>query len=199
LDFDNTIVCYDSAIEQLANELLSLPRELPRTKLALRNFLRTSGKGEEWTTFQGELYGPGMRYAKPFDDAIATMQSLVAEGHELSIISHRSRVPYQGTPHDLHGAARKWIGKHLSSNELFNNDKSQVYFLESRAMKLACISELACHAFLDDLPEVIEDSNFPPQTIGILFDVSGKTLAPQGCRIIKAWSELSEVLTGIST
>ena len=40
LDFDNTIVCYDQAIKQLADELLELPEDDPRTKLGLRDHLR---------------------------------------------------------------------------------------------------------------------------------------------------------------
>ena len=52
-----------------------------------------------------------MRYAQPYKDSIATMKHLVAVGHELVIISHRSRRPYAGPRHDLHAAARVgcWI------------------------------------------------------------------------------------------
>ena len=78
LDFDNTIVCYDAAIEVLAEEMFDLPPEVPRTKLGLRNYLRAEGREPEWTVFQGELYGPGMRHAQPFEGAIETMLQLVA-------------------------------------------------------------------------------------------------------------------------
>lgn len=194
LDFDNTIVCYDQAIALLAEELFKLPEEVPRTKLGLRDHLRGVGREPEWTAFQGELYGPGMRFAQPFEGAIATMQQLVAAGHELVIISHRSRRPYAGPPHDLHAAARAWVADRLQSNGLFNGDDSVTNFHETREEKVACISELCCLAFLDDLPEVLQARCFPTQTVGILFDPSGAGTAPPGCRLITAWPELIELL-----
>lgn len=96
LDLDNTIVCYDRAIRLLADKLHQLPSSVPRTKLGLRDFLRTLGREEDWTAFQGELYGPGMKYAQPFNGAISAMQMLKSQGHDLAIVSHRSRRPYAG-------------------------------------------------------------------------------------------------------
>jgi len=198
LDFDNTIVCYDQAIAQVAEELFELPEEVPRTKLGLRDHLRAKGREPEWTVFQGELYGPGMRYAQPFEGAVTTMQQLVTEGHELVIISHRSRRPYAGQPHDLHATARGWVVEHLESNGLFNGDGSVTNFLETREEKVACISELGCLAFLDDLPEVLKAPEFPDQTVGILFDPSGARESPPECRLITAWPELIEVLPALA-
>ena len=76
LDFDNTLVCYDEAIIRLADKLLKLPPDLPRTKLAIRDYLREANREHEWTAFQGELYGPGMSYAEPFEHSVETMQVL---------------------------------------------------------------------------------------------------------------------------
>jgi len=194
LDFDNTIVCYDQAIAQLAEQLFELPEEVPRTKRGLRDHLRIKGREPEWTDFQGELYGPGMRYAQPFEGAIATMQELVAEGYELVIISHRSRSPYAGPPHDLHAAARSWVADRLQSAGLFAEDNESVNFLETRQEKLARIADLSCHAFLDDLPEVLGAPGFPANTTGILFDPSADTTALEGQYIISAWYELNRIL-----
>jgi hypothetical protein len=197
LDFDNTIVCYDQAIAQLAEELFELPDEVPRTKLGLRDYLLTKRREPEWTAFQGELYGPGMRYAQPFKGAIATMQQLIAKGHELVIISHRSRRPYAGPPHDLHAAAMEWVEQRLQSNGLFIDDNSTINFFETREEKVACISNLCCLAFLDDLPEVLEAPGFPVKTAGILFDPTGARVAPPGCRLITSWPQLIEVFPAL--
>ena len=196
LDFDNTIVCYDQAIALLAEELFELPADVPRTKLGLRNYLRDAARGPEWTAFQGELYGPGMRYAKPFDGAIATMQQLLAEGRDLVIISHRSLRPYAGEPHDLHAAARGWVADRLQSIGLFGeeSDNSKVHFLETRDQKVEMITHLGCQAFLDDLPEVLNAPGFPAAAAGILFDPSGGSATPECHHRISAWPELGEML-----
>jgi len=171
LDFDNTIACYDSAISKLAEEMFELPDLVPRTKLGVRDYLRMQNREVEWTAFQGELYGPGMRYAQAYEGAIETMLQLSARGHELFIISHRSKKPYAGLPHDLHAAARAWLKETVQSHGLFTND--QVFFLESRDQKVQMIKELGCEIFLDDLPEVLNATKFPMTTRGILFAPDG--------------------------
>jgi len=197
LDFDNTIVCYDAAIALLAEEMFNLPPEVPRTKLGLRDHLRSAGREPEWTAFQGELYGPGMRHAQPFEGAIETMLQLVAAGHDLVIVSHRSRRPYAGEPHDLHAAAQGWVAERLQSCGLFGADNGSVNFLETRQEKVARIAELGCQAFLDDLPEVLGDGGFPTSAAGILFDPSGGSTAPEGQHSISAWPELGDLLAAL--
>ena len=198
LDFDNTIVCYDATIAVLAEELFNLPPEVPRTKLGLRDFLRGTDREPEWTAFQGELYGPGMRHAQPFEGAIETMQQLAAAGHDLVIVSHRSRRPYAGEPHDLHAAARRWVAERLQIAGLFATANDSVNFLETRQEKVARIAELGCQAFLDDLPEVLGAPGFPASAAGILFDPSGTNFALEGQHHISAWTELSELMTALA-
>jgi hypothetical protein len=194
LDFDNTIVSYDIAIAVLAEELFDLPAEVPRTKLGVRDYLRGTEREAEWTAFQGELYGPGMQHAQPFDGAIETMLQLAASGHEMVIVSHRSRRPYGGQPHDLHAAARTWVAERLQSVGLFADNDKSVNFLETRSEKIARIAELGCIAFLDDLPEVLGSPDFPTSTAGILFDSSGSTPTLGGHRRISAWPELTSIM-----
>ena len=171
LDFDNTVVCYDKAIAQLADELFQLPADLPRSKIHLRDYLRSAGRESDWTAFQGELYGPGMAYAEPFTGAEQAMRDLKALGHILCIVSHRSRYPYAGPKYDLHKAARTWVTERLVKKGLFN--EKSVYFHETREQKIATIASLGCNLFLDDLPEVLSDHEFPKACKPVLFDVSG--------------------------
>lgn len=196
LDFDNTIVCHDGVIAKLAEELFELPPEVPRTKLGLRDHLRREGRESDWTAFQGQLYGPGMRYAEPFEGAIETMRQLADDGHRLVIVSHRSRRPYAGPAHDLHAAARRWVSTRLQSLGLFTD--GLVHFLETREEKLATIGRLGCDAFLDDLPEVLEAQSFPPDTVAILFDPAREIPAEFRQRRISAWVQLPTVLAGLA-
>ena len=136
-----------------------------------------------------------MIYAKPFDNAILTMLELQARGHELFIISHRSRYPYAGPRHDLHEAASTWIAKHLSVANIFANNSS-INFLETKEQKLAKISELECAVFLDDLVDIIESKIFPRSTSGILFDPQSK-FKPQTKNYpsISDWPELLKYIS----
>lgn len=194
LDFDNTIVCYDKAIERLADELLGLPPNLPRTKLALRNFLRQTNREHEWTVFQGELYGPGMVYAEPFEQVLETIQALKDMGHSLYIVSHRSLRPYAGPAYDLHAAARAWVDQRLVSNGLVDNEMT--HFYETREQKIAAIGILGCKVFLDDLPEVLEDERFPSACWAILFDPERSHAQSKNQRV-GCWGEIPELLINL--
>ena len=199
LDFDNTIVCYDAAIAVLAEKLLDLPAEVPRTKLGLRDHLRTTGREPEWTAFQGVLYGPGMVHAQPFAGAIDTMLQLVEQGHELVIISHRSRRPYAGEPHDLHAAARDWVTNHLQVSGLFElKDGCEcLYFLRTKDDKIAKINELSCNVFLDDLPELLMAPGLPNTMTKIQFNPSDgiQKNIQKNHYLITHWAQLPKLVS----
>ena len=196
LDFDNTIVSYESALSFLADKTLSLPPEIPRTKLEIRDFLRACGREVEWTSFQGLLYGPGMEYAKPFEGAIEVLHDLAQLGHHLVIVSHRSPHPYAGPPFDLHKFAREWISKNLKGCGLFHDDA--VYFLPTKSEKIDAIRRIGSNVFLDDLPEVLLDEFFPKSAKGILFDPSSKLGNLPIEHQITSWCELPTVLRKIT-
>jgi hypothetical protein len=200
LDFDNTIVCYDQAIVKLSQSITDLPSSISRTKLGLRDYLRSTGREAEWTAFQGTLYGPGMEHAEPFEGVLETMRQMVADGHRLVIISHRSRHPYAGPPYDLHAAARSWVARRLQSLGLFSttlDHENVVNFLETREEKIAMIGELACDVFVDDLPEVLNDEHFPPQTIPFLFDPTREHVAKANAHLLNDWHHLPSILADL--
>ena len=201
LDFDNTIVCYDQAILKLSQSIPDLPSSVSRSKLGLRDHLRSTGRETVWTAFQGTLYGPGMEHAEPFEGALETMLQMVADGHRLVIISHRSRHPYAGPPHDLHAAARTWVALRLQSLGLFSStldNLNAVNFLETREEKLAMIGKLACDVFVDDLPEVLNDEHFPPQTIPLLFDPTREHVAKANTYLLNDWQHLPKILADLA-
>ena len=183
LDFDNTIVCYDKAIAIVAEEQFDLPDDLPRTKLAIRDHLRGLGREADWTRFQGELYGPGMIHAEPFENAIDVIRELAALGHQLVVISHRTRFPYLGERHDLHGYAEGWIRERLPP--LF----ASVIFNETKADKIENIRRVGCSIFVDDLPEILSDPTFPNSTRRILFAPNVAESVWRGERIA-GWRDL---------
>lgn len=195
LDFDNTIVCYDKAIAQMSDEWFELPPDLPRTKLALREYLRRANREAEWTAFQGALYGPGLTYAEPFEQAFETIKMLQRGGHTLHVISHRSLRPYAGPAYDLHAMARSWVAGWLTHHNLI--DGILACFNETLEQKIAAINRLNCEIFLDDLPQVLDDKNFPKKCQAILFDPEGSHIQSKYKRIAH-WSELSALFPAIT-
>jgi hypothetical protein len=194
LDFDNTIACYDSAIQILADQMFDLPVSVPRTKLGLRNHLRSVRRESDWTLFQGSLYGPGMLYATPFPGVIEAIRTLRLLGHRPVVISHRTRFPYAGEKHDLHAAAREWLQLNFqgANEELIS--KTDIYFLETRQQKIEKIVEQRCELFIDDLPEVLGDEGFPPSTQAILFDPDRTTgSVPSSWHVLNHWQDLPEL------
>ena len=171
-DFDNTIVCYDGAIEVLSKEIVDLPDGKKRTKLNVREQLRREGREHEWTEFQGILYGPGICKAKPFDGVVETMKKLIDQGHHLYIVSHKTKFPYSGRKHDLHAYAKQWVEMQLCKEGLFpskNKYREEIFFIESLDGKVKKIADLGLDIFIDDLQSVIEHEHFPLKTLGVLF------------------------------
>lgn len=198
LDFDNTIVCYDEAIKQLAMDVPSLPETTPKTKLGIRDFLREQDRETEWTEFQGKLYGPGMVHAQPFPSALEMIGAMQQAGHTTVIISHRSKHPYLGPKYDLHDAARQWIKKNLVIDDNALISEKDIHLNETKDAKVALVESLQCGVFIDDLVEILTHASFPPSTEKLWFSPGGlphKGDLPQNIRMITHWDELTWLST----
>jgi len=207
LDLDNTISCYSEAIDILSKEHLELPSSVVRTKKAVREYLKFEGKEEIWVDFQGILYGPGMKYAKPYPGCIDVIRKLENSGFVVCIISHRSRYPYGKTKYDLHGYAREWVTTNLLSEGLLSRSEEPdsttraVTFYTEKDEKVKAIKAAGCNIFLDDLPSILSHPLFPSTTIPFLFrpieEVEGSScdVDSNKYRCVSTWIEfLSEVM-----
>lgn len=195
IDFDNTIVGYDETFHVAAVERGLIPPEIPRTKLAVRDHLRGIGQEDSWTELQGHVYGARMRDVRAFPGAIEFMLRARAAGHDLAIVSHKTRWPFLGERHDLHAAARAWVEENLSSGGA--PLVPAVHFELTKEDKLRRIAELGCDAFIDDLPEILLAPGFPGGTARLLFDPDlhhGET-HPE-LRVMRSWDEIADALCG---
>lgn len=189
LDFDNTIVCYDKAIAILADQMLSLPAGVPRTKNSIRDYFRRLNKEDTWTRFQGELYGPGMDFAEAYPGFFLAAEELRSIGFKILVISHRTRFPYLGQKYDLHLSAKAWLQRNLHS--LIGD--ADVIFNEQRVEKINCIKHHGCDVFVDDLSEILLDAKFPSATRGILFSPNFDSCNWHGEKISE-WLQLPRLL-----
>lgn len=169
LDFDNTLVCYDKLFHQLALEKSLIKESLPSNKMAVRDYLRSQGKDEEFTLLQGEVYGLRILEAEPAAGMLKTLSELHQRGIPMVLVSHKTRTPYKGPAYDLHQAALSWLEKHgFFAPDSLGWSRDQVFFEESKQAKVRRIETQGCTHYVDDLPEILE--MLPSSIQTILYD-----------------------------
>lgn len=196
-DFDNTIVCYDRLFHRVAVERGWIPQDLEASKGRVRDYLRQMGREESWIELQGWVYGVKMADADMFPGVLECLKTLKERGIPVYIVSHRTRHPFRGPPADLHQAAREWLERcgFLDAGRT-GIGPERIYLKLTKEEKLQCIRRLKLTHFVDDLPEFLQDSGFPPGVQRILFDPSGQQGPPPGLIRAGSWRELKELLAG---
>jgi hypothetical protein len=186
IDLDNTLADYTRPLVRLCAEYGVTPG-LGDPKLALRGFLRGEGREPEWTRLQGEIYGRLMAEAQPFAGACDFLKSASAAGISCVVVSHRTRHPIAGQPHDLHEQARNWLRR-------AGFEGLPVYLEETKLAKVARIESLGVDVFIDDLPELLTDRSFPRGVRRFLFDPLGHHGTTFGLERVASWRDLSALL-----
>jgi hypothetical protein len=194
IDFDNTIVSYDALFSKVAREAGLVSETLPATKLAVRDHLRAIGREDDWTEMQGTVYGGRMAEAIAYPGAFAFMRAAREQGHELFIVSHKTRYPFRGAQHDLHLAARTWVEASMRDalGELIASDHA--FFELTKEEKLARVGELKCDFFIDDLPEILLASYFPSGVKPILFDPDDIHVDQSTLLRLSSWADIARHL-----
>lgn len=188
VDFDNTIVSYDTVFKRVAVEQSLVPAEIPSAKSAVRDYLRKAGREDAWTAMQGLVYGKRMHDAEPFPGVLDFFRCCHAADLPLFIISHRTLHPIVGEKYDLHAAARNWLLEY-GFTEFVPADR--IHFEVTRHAKIDRIKAAACTHFIDDLPEVFSESGFPAAVHRILFDPQRAfTDATNGIFPAATWPEI---------
>ncbi len=171
IDFDNTIVCYDTIFHTVCRERGLIPDSVPVNKSEVRNYLRRIGREDDWTEIQGYVYGSRMAEAVPFPGVKEFFRTIRLAGMALSIISHKTLFPFKGERHDLHRAAYDWLDQQgfFKASDI-GLAREDVYFELTRQAKLERIAARGCTHFIDDLPEFLSEPGFPAGVRRILFD-----------------------------
>ena len=187
VDFDNTIVSYDTLFHRLAEERSLIPAGLPATKVAVRDHLRAIGNEPAWTALQGIAYGERMADAAPFPGVFDTLRACLVEGARVSIISHRTKAPIVGEPVDLHAAARHWLVK---QGVLDFIEAGDVHFELTRDAKVERLRAANCHSFIDDLPEFLCHPGFPTDVRRVLFDPTDAHPPDDRWTTVRSWHDV---------
>jgi hypothetical protein len=190
VDFDNTIVCYDALFQRVARETGAVPEEIPANKSEVRNHLRRTGREELWTELQGLVYGPRIIEATPYPGVKDFFMACRKAARPVRIISHKTRHPFLGVRHDLHAAALRWLEKHeFFDPEGIGLTRDDVFLELTKEAKLERIAQTGCTHFIDDLPEFLGETGFPPRVERILFDPHALYAAESRFVRVESWSE----------
>jgi len=179
LDFDNTIIRYDEVFAANAVARGLLPAGFCGGKQAVRDAIRQLPDGEvHWQRLQGHVYGAGIAGACLFPGVADFLRHARAAGGRVMIVSHKTEFGhFDGV--NLRNAALAWMrGQGFFDQDGFALAGEDVHFAGTRSQKLARIAELGCDVFVDDLPEVLGDPEFPGGVKRILFTEQAAEGAP---------------------
>jgi hypothetical protein len=190
VDFDNTIVCYDSLFHRIAVERGLIPPTVAPQKKAVRDALRERGHERQWTELQGAVYGSRMAEAQPFPGVKDFFRLARQHGDATHIISHKTRHAVVGPAFDLHQSAREWLTAQgfFDSSQIGLSPES-LHFGLTRQEKLRIIREVGCTVFIDDLEETFLERDFPDSVEKILFAQSAPDEA-SGIILAPSWAEI---------
>ncbi len=186
LDFDNTIVSYHTLFHTLAVERGLLPADFPADKTAIRDHLRATGREDDWTEMQGLAYGPEILRAQPSPGVLGFHAAARRAGVAVEIVSHKTRHPYRGEPHDLHAAAHAFLALH--------NIDVPVFLEVTKEAKLQRIAERKFSHFVDDLPEFLTEPDWPAATHRILYDPADALPDDERYTRLMLWDAIREHL-----
>ncbi len=174
IDFDNTIACYDGVFHAAARERGLIPENIGTDKTSVRDFLRQTGREDDWTKLQGYIYGAGMDLVSCYPGVKDFVARAVGANHEVFVVSHKTRTPFMGPEYDLHRAARDFLfDQGIMGSGPDQLSDSLVFFELTMDEKLSRIGALGCTVFFDDLPECLGKEGFPSTTRPILFAPDG--------------------------
>lgn len=195
-DFDNTIINYENVFTMLAKEIDFHENEkFKMTKVGIRDYLRSCNKEEIWTRMQAEAYGPKIIYAKPYRDVIEVIKKLKNNNIDLCIVSHKTLRPYIGPPYNLHMYARTWLEQYKFCDEdLFGSDKFNIFFEETKELKIKRILSCGCSHYIDDLPEILK--LLPDSVEKILFSPETPNInASDAFKVMRNWRDLCQTIS----
>lgn len=201
IDFDNTIACYEGVFHAAALERGLISAEIGTDKNSVRDFLNGSGRKDDFTELQGYVYGARMDLVAPYAGFADFVDAQIAAGHDLFVVSHKTRHPMMGPAYDMHEAARGF----LAANALVAETRlspDRVFFELTKDEKVARAASLDVDVFIDDLPEILAMEGFPAGTRKVLFDPHGvhpvDRSAERGWIHVDGWAGMADALAAAS-
>ena len=144
----------------------------------------------KWESLQGQVYGQYIHNAGIYPGVANFLLHCKVRGVKVYIISHKTEFGHHDTSQT---PLREEALNFLKQNDLLSGDygiqEKDVFFFDTRHEKVNKVKELKCSYFIDDLPEVFREDNFPKKTTKILFDIQSEYAMNCAC---KSWLEVNK-------
>jgi hypothetical protein len=199
IDLDNTLIDYEEVFRSFARERGLVSPEFAGGKDDIREAARATPDGDvEWQRLQGVVYSKGIQQATLFEGAAEFLHQARDRGSEIFIVSHKTEFGHFDPDRiNLRTAALEWMeAQGFFCPDGFAISKKNVLFAATRFEKIAMISHLGVSVFIDDLPEVLEDKDFPSGVRGILFTRGAETTTSDYPRTFTHWRMIAEMVFG---
>jgi hypothetical protein len=197
LDFDNTMIRYDEVFRQAAKERGLLPADFPGSKQQVRDAIRRLPEGElKWQALQGHVYGKGIQQAEMFPGLPEFLRRAHSHGDTVLVVSHKTEYGhFDPDKTNLRQAAMQWMeGQGFFTARGFSMMPGDIHFTSTRSEKLNRIAELKCDIFVDDLPEVLADPEFPDVVRRILFSDQSENADGLPYAVCRDWPSIEEMV-----
>ncbi len=205
VDFDNTLIDYDEVMYQVALEQNLIPVNLKKSKIEIRNYIKTLSDGElKWRQLQAVVYGEKIKEAKLQEGVKEFFIFCKTKNISLFIVSHKtvySNLYNQGN--SLRDAALDWMEQQHFFDDGSFFSKEKVFFEPTREEKIAKIKALGCTHFIDDLEEVFSSQYFPKEITGILYDphksyqLYQSHQSPEPFVVFENWGKITNYFTSL--
>ena len=199
IDFDNTIVCYDKLLMSAVTDFGWLEPPIPNSKTKIRDELRKTINGErKWQDLQAIIYGERMQEAILFIGFQAFLACRDSIGADFFVVSHKTQYAVRNNSGvNLQEASLRWMRNNKLLDAGDNSFKiNDIFFEPTREEKIRRVIDLRCTHFIDDLPEIFEDQNFPLDVKKILFDPARSFKPTKGVKIFFTWSDILSYILG---
>ena len=125
------------------------------------------------------------------------LMSCNVRNHKVFIVSHKTEYGhFDPEMISLRSEVLKWMKtKFFFNPQYFGIRKENVFFADTREEKVKKIGSLKCDWFIDDLPEVFEERDFPSETKKALFGDNGSNIL-NDMVFAGNWRKISEKILG---
>jgi len=194
IDFDNTIVCYESIFQDLAVKKKWIHSKRKLSKHEVKDKIYNLENGIiKWKTLQSIVYSDLISNAIPKQGVFEFIKKCNIYDINVYIVSHKTEyaeIPTSGN--SLRVMALEWLSNNLEQHKV-ELPQDNVYFANTREEKIDVIKSLNCNYFVDDLVEVLSHSFFPHDTQKILLtECVYDDLYNQEIVIKKNWNEIEK-------